>query len=82
MRKADEGIAERIGRLVKERIMSALHRHASIEVSGINVSVADGEVKLESTVGAYRERDLVVEAVRATGGVRDVVDNLRVGKTR
>jgi osmotically-inducible protein OsmY len=63
---------------VKRQIMAALHRHANIEASGINVSVADGEVKLEGTVGAYRERDLVVEAVRATAGVRDVVDNLRV----
>jgi osmotically-inducible protein OsmY len=63
---------------VKRQIMAALHRHANIEASGINISVADGEVKLEGTVGAYRERDLVVEAVHATAGVRGVVDNLRV----
>ena len=58
--------------------MTALHRHASIEASGIQILVADGEVKLEGTVGAYRERDLVVEAVRATAGVRDIIDNLKV----
>jgi osmotically-inducible protein OsmY len=63
---------------VKRQIMAALHRHASIEASGIQVVIADGEVKLEGTVGAYRERDLVVEAVRATSGVRDIVDNLKV----
>jgi osmotically-inducible protein OsmY len=63
---------------VKRQITAALRRHANIEASGINIFVADGEVKLEGTVGAYRERDLVVEAVRATAGVQDVVDNLRV----
>lgn len=63
---------------VKRQIIAALHRHANIEASGIQVSIADGEVRLEGTVGAYRERDLVVEAVRATAGVRDIVDNLKV----
>jgi osmotically-inducible protein OsmY len=64
---------------VNRQIMAALHRHANIEASGIQVFVADGEVKLEGTVGSYRERDLVVEAVRATAGVRDIIDNLKVG---
>lgn len=63
---------------VKRQIMEALHRHANIEASGIQISIADGEVKLEGTVGAYRERDLVVEAARATAGVRDIIDNLKV----
>jgi osmotically-inducible protein OsmY len=63
---------------VKRQIMAALHRHASIEASRIQMSVADGEVKLEGTVGAYRERDLIVDAVRATAGVRDIVDNIKV----
>ena len=63
---------------IKRQIVAALHRHANIEASGIQVSIADGEVRLEGTVGAYRERDLVVEAVRATAGVRDIVDNLKV----
>ena len=66
------------GQEVKRQIVAALHRHANIEASGIDVSVEDGEVKLEGTVGAYRERDLVVEAVRATAGVRDIIDNLKV----
>ena len=63
---------------VRRQIVAALHRHANIEAAGIRVSIADGEVRLEGTVGAYRERDLVVEAVRATAGVRDIVDNLKV----
>ena len=63
---------------VKREIMAALHRHATIEASGIQVSIADGAVRLEGTVGAYRERDLIVEAVRATSGVRSIIDNLEV----
>ena len=63
---------------VKRQIVAALHRHANIEASGIRIAVADGEVRLDGTVGAYRERDLVVDAVRATAGVRDIVDNLEV----
>jgi osmotically-inducible protein OsmY len=63
---------------VARQIVAALHRHASIEASRIQVSIADGEVKLEGTVGAYRERDLVVEAVRATAGVRNILDHLKI----
>lgn len=65
-------------REINRQIMAALHRHANVEAAAIHISVADGEVKLEGTVGAYRERELVVEAVRATAGVRDIVDNLKV----
>lgn len=63
---------------VKRQIVAALNRHASIEASHIHISIADGEVRLEGVVGAYRERDLVVEAVRATAGVQNIVDNLKV----
>jgi osmotically-inducible protein OsmY len=63
---------------VKRQIVAALHRHANIEASGIQVSIADGDVSLEGTVGAYRERDLIVEAVGATAGVRGIIDNLKV----
>jgi osmotically-inducible protein OsmY len=63
---------------IKRQIMGALHRHAHIEASGIQISITDGEVQLAGIVGAYREHDLVIEAVRATAGVRDIVDNLKV----
>jgi osmotically-inducible protein OsmY len=63
---------------IKRQIVEALHRHANIEASGIRVVIADGEVKLDGTVGAHRERDLIVDAVRATVGVRNIVDNLKV----
>lgn len=63
---------------IQRQIMAALNRHASIEASRIQISLADGEVKLAGTVGAYRERDLVIEAVRATAGVRNIIDDLKV----
>jgi osmotically-inducible protein OsmY len=70
-----KGIDERA---VKRQIMSALHRHANVEASSIDVSIADGKVTLDGTVGAYRERSLIEEAVRGTEGVQEIVDNLRV----
>ncbi len=63
---------------VKRQIMGALHRHANLEGSKVEISVVDGNVTLEGTVDAYHERDLIEEAVRGTEGVRAVVDNLRV----
>jgi hyperosmotically inducible protein len=74
-----ETVAGRSARDVEHAITSALHRHANIEASNVRVSVDDGKVTLDGTVGAYHERELIEEAVRATQGVREVVDNLAVG---
>ena len=63
---------------VKRQITAALHRHAAVEASGIQISVADGKVILEGIVDGCRERDQIAEAVRTTHGVRDVIDNLKV----
>jgi osmotically-inducible protein OsmY len=63
---------------VKREIMSALQRHANLEASKVDISVADGKVTLEGTVDAYHDRDLIEDAARGTEGVRDVVDNIRV----
>jgi osmotically-inducible protein OsmY len=65
-------------REVKRQIMSALHRHANLEASRVDVSVIEGAVTLEGTVDTYRERDLIKEAIRGTSGVHEIVDNLRV----
>jgi osmotically-inducible protein OsmY len=65
-------------REIKRQIVSALHRHANIEASRVDVSVVDGQVTVEGTVDTPRERDLIKEAIRGTGGVHDIVDNLRV----
>ncbi len=63
---------------VQKRIISALHRHATLEASRIAVSVKDGRVTLEGTIDGFHERELIEAAVRATAGVRQVVDNLTV----
>lgn len=63
-------------REVVGQITRALHRHANLEASNIHVSVANGKVKLEGTIPTYPERDLVEEAVWATGGVKEIEDRL------
>jgi osmotically-inducible protein OsmY len=63
---------------VQRRIMTALHRHANVEASNVHVSIDAGKVTLDGTVGALHERELIEDAVRATAGVRQIVDNLRV----
>lgn len=63
---------------VERQIMSALHRHANVEASKIQVSVAGGKVMLDGSVDAYCEREVVDQAVRSTPGVREVVDNIVV----
>jgi osmotically-inducible protein OsmY len=60
-------------------IMAALHRHANVEASKVNISISDGTVTLDGTVGAYHERDVIENAIRTTAGVTRVVDNLHVG---
>jgi len=74
-----EGAAGANARDIAREIMSALHRHANIEASRVRVAVADGKVTLDGTVGAYHERELIEDAVRAAAGVTEVVDNLAVG---
>jgi osmotically-inducible protein OsmY len=66
-------------REIERQIMTALHRHANVEASHVRVSVENGTVTLDGTVGAYHERELIEDAVRSAAGVREVVDNLAVG---
>lgn len=63
---------------VQKQITSALHRHANVEASKVRVSVADGKVTLDGTIDAYCERELIEDAVWATAGVKQIVDNLTV----
>ena len=66
-------------REVHRHIMSALHRHATVEASKVKVSISGGTVTLDGTVGAYHEREAIENAIRTTAGVTHVVDNLHVG---
>ncbi|MFN8525454.1 MAG: BON domain-containing protein [Chloroflexota bacterium] len=63
---------------IRGEIEEALERRAEREAKRILVSVADGTVTLTGVVRSTAERRAVVGAARATSGVRDVVDRLRV----
>jgi osmotically-inducible protein OsmY len=63
---------------VKEQILAALQRHATIEATRIRVSVNDGKVALEGVVDAVYERKLIEDAVWCTAGVKEVVDQLSI----
>jgi osmotically-inducible protein OsmY len=81
-RRRDVGEGEApIRRDIRRRIAGALQRHANVEAANIRVSVDDGTVTLEGSIDAACEREAVTEAVRATSGVSEVVDNLVVASS-
>jgi osmotically-inducible protein OsmY len=59
-------------------VKSALERHAEREASGIDLQVADGTVNVTGVVHTWQEKEAVLGAVRATRGVREVSDHVRV----
>ena len=63
---------------VRKAIVSALHRHATIEASKINVTIADGKVTLSGYVDAVVEKELIEDAVWSAPGVTEVINHLRV----
>lgn len=62
---------------IKNEIMRALYRHASVEASRVNVSIDGGTVTLTGTVDNYFEKDLIKNAVWSAAGVTKVTDNIR-----
>jgi osmotically-inducible protein OsmY len=66
---------------IKNEIMKALHRHASIEAGRVKVSESNGTVTLSGTVGNYFEKDMIEDAVWAAQGVTKVIDKLEVPET-
>ncbi len=63
---------------IAQRIGSALRRSATIDAEGIHVSITEGVVSLDGTVGSWAERAQIEGVVWAAPGVRAVCDNLRV----
>lgn len=63
---------------IAQRIGCALRRAATIDAEGIRISVTDGVVSLDGTVGSWAERAHIEGVVWAGPGVRAVCDNLRV----
>ncbi|MGI9435457.1 MAG: BON domain-containing protein [Geminicoccaceae bacterium] len=64
---------------VKRAIASALHRHATVEASKIDVAIVDGKVTLSGDVDGAFEKDLIEDAVWSAPGVMEVFNHLRVG---
>lgn len=64
---------------VKRAIVNALHRHATIEASKIDVAIVDGKVTLSGDVDGAFEKDLIEDAVWSAPGVMEVFNHLRVG---
>jgi osmotically-inducible protein OsmY len=64
---------------VKEKIESALTRHAEIEAKGIKVTIRDGnKVSLEGRVDSWDERAAVENAAWSVAGVKSVDDRLTI----
>jgi osmotically-inducible protein OsmY len=64
---------------VKRAIVSALHRHATIEASKVDIAIVDGKVTLSGDVDATFEKELIEDAVWSAPGVMEVFNHLRVG---
>lgn len=63
---------------LRDRIASALQRHADIEASKIDVSVSGGTVTLTGTVDSLAEMHRIQRTAWAAPGVTKLVDKLRV----
>jgi osmotically-inducible protein OsmY len=63
---------------IKQRIVTALTRHAQVEAARIDVDVDGATVTISGDVGNWEERQAAERAVWAVGGVRKVVDKLRI----
>lgn len=64
---------------VKEKIESALERHAEVDASQVQVASSDGKVTLRGAVRSWTERNDVERAAWAAPGVREVEDLLTIG---
>jgi len=64
---------------IKKKIESALLRNSEAEADSVEVKVSGDTVTLSGKVRAFYERELIEEAAWAAPGVRDVVDNIRIG---
>ena len=66
---------------VRRAIEQALERQAEREARRITLDIRDGRVDLSGIVHSWVEREAVVGAAKATRGVREVQDHLRIELT-
>jgi hypothetical protein len=63
---------------IRDQACEILTRHGHIDASGIRLTVENGEITLEGTVGSRREKRLAEEVLDDLYGVNDVHNRLRV----
>jgi osmotically-inducible protein OsmY len=63
-------------------VANALQRHAERDAARIDLVDADGAVNVSGVVHSWQEKEAVLGAVRATRGVRQVDDHLRIERMR
>ncbi len=61
---------------IHHRIVGALRRHADIDADTVEVTSADGEVRLDGSVSSWAEREQVEAAAWTASGVSTVQNNL------
>ncbi|WP_088579748.1 BON domain-containing protein [Burkholderia ubonensis] len=65
-------------RLLRKRTQAALARTKGLNVSRIIVRVHNGEVTLQGSVSDSQQAELAIDAVRQTGGVIAVYNQLQI----
>jgi len=65
---------------IKDQIYEALKRQAILDAQKVSVKVMGNQVTLKGTVNNWAERNLIRNAVWATGGVKFLVDNMQYEK--
>lgn len=65
---------------IKRKIHSALHRQAQLDADAISVAVDGSNVTLRGNVDSWAERVAARNAAWAAPGVRNVIDNMMIGK--
>ncbi|MGA9335610.1 MAG: BON domain-containing protein [Rudaea sp.] len=63
---------------IKKQIEAALQRHAHLDAKRISVTIDDGNVTLNGSVGSWSERAAACNAVWAAPGVRNVIDKIAI----
>jgi osmotically-inducible protein OsmY len=63
---------------LRSALEDALKRHAERDARRITIDIDDGRVSLTGAVHSSSERLAVMGAAKATPGVREVIDHLRI----
>jgi len=62
---------------IYKNLLNALRNSVHVDVKNVNIKVNMGIVTLFGTVSSMSEHDAILNIVQTTGGVMDIIDNLR-----